>query len=166
MRHYLTGPIASGKSTRLAQVLAALPADTPRFGYSTRWQAPQSRGRGQLLVHDFAHPDAPPLPLDPRQPDAPATLLAVLIPLLKFPSAATAATGGPVLAIDELGLLELRAPPVLLAQFCTALRRALEVAADAYLIVQQRALPRWRPLLPPAPLQFLPELPVVATPSP
>ena len=154
MRHYLTGPIASGKSTRLAQVLAALPADTPRFGYSTRWQAPQSRGRGQLLVHDFA------------QPDAPATLLAVLIPLLRFPSATAAATGGPVLAIDELGLLELRAPPVLLAQFCTALRRALEVAADAYLIVQHRALPRWRPLLPPAPLQFLPELPVVATPSP
>ena len=135
----LTGAIGSGKSTVLRAAMQRLGWATPA-GYFTHWDG-QPRGAQTLYAESWrgeripmAHrrapcggPDAmPPYVLTPDFIPFAATHLTVSEP------------GQPVV-VDELGLIELETAPII-----TAVSAHFRAANPVWVVIQQRALGKWR----------------------
>lgn len=136
MKLVLTGPLQSGKSTRLRALMASAGWDAPA-GFRTWWDDDRRRG-GKLMLAPW---DASWTFVagDRAHLDAPGLASAALRALANVPPTAP-------LVIDELGLLEASSAPLH--------HRVLDLwsaAAEGILIVQSRALSSWPELGPVSP---------------
>jgi len=138
----VTGEIQSGKSTVVRAVMAQMGWSEPA-GFFTHWggaerPAPEIfiepwTGRAQVMAHqlpDRSGPDGLPYRLDVKS----------------FTEAARASLppdGRPVV-VDELGVLELGA-----SEFCVAFAKIFRGPVPVLVVIQERALERWRHLIDP-----------------
>lgn len=136
MKLILTGPLRSGKSTRLRALMASVSWDAPA-GFRTWWEGDRRHG-GKLMLAPWSGAWTY-MAGERGRIDSFAFAAAALRALSDGPSDAP-------LVIDELGLLEAADAPLR--------RRILDLwtsAPEGIIIVQQRALDAWQDLSPISP---------------
>lgn len=144
MKVFLTGGIGSGKSTAVRAALALLGWERPA-GFFTHWNGAE-RGAASLYAETWAGAKHP-MARRAARLVGPGGLNYELEP--GFAEFALAALAGPdpaaPLVVDELGLIELAAPP-----FVEAVALRIRGSAPVLAVVQARAVAHWRPWLDPA----------------
>lgn len=133
MKLILTGPLRSGKSTRLRALMASVSWDAPA-GFRTWWEGDRRQG-GKLMLAPWSGAWTY-MAGERGQIDSSTFAAAALRALSDIPPDAP-------LVIDELGLLEAADAPLR--------RRILDLwtsASEEIIVVQQRVLDAWQDLGP------------------